>query len=222
MQVLEANGNPASAWLKSTTNPTGTTTTYSHNLLGSVTAVDVTPSGGAARNAGTWAYEAGTRVISATQPESGARSWGYDGAGLLISATSADGVTTYGYDRSNRLTSVSSPDPSYSQQIEYDQSGNRVLASNDYVTTTFDYDDANRLWRRTDVIKAYATDPTGQTFVTQFGFDGNDNVTDVWYPSGNHVKYDYDASNRLGHVYDDVRSLEFAGSFDPDPVRWTV
>jgi YD repeat-containing protein len=40
----------------------------------------------------------------------------------------------------------------------------------------------------------------------------DDNLTDLWYPSGNHVQYAYDGSNRLARVYDPARGLEFAGA----------
>jgi hypothetical protein len=53
--------------------------------------------------------------------------------------------------------------------------------------------------------------------VTSLGYDGNDNLTDRWYPSGNHVSYGHDGNNRLIRVHDDTRGLEFANTFISRP-----
>jgi RHS repeat-associated protein len=209
-KILQASGNPNDARLASYTDTANQTTTYSYNAQGSLTETvapnNVTKS---------WTYDTYNRLASQTQPESGTVTFTYDALGRLETRTDAlSHVNTYSYDASNRVVGVSTPwNAAYSTTIAYDTWGNRASATNGYVTSTFDYDGGDRLWRRTDVIKAYTSD-AGQTFVTQFGLDDNDNVTDLWYPSGNHVQYAYDESNRLSLVYNDQR--EFANTFTYD------
>ena len=109
------------------------------------------------------------------------------------------------YDDENRLTGVTSPDPASSVEMGYDEWGNRTHAANGYATTDIEYDGDHRLTRRADQI-------TGRTFESRYQYDPDDQLTDVWYPSGNHVAYDYD-HGRLARVYDTTRNLEFATGF---------
>ncbi|HTV56619.1 MAG TPA: hypothetical protein VMI06_17110, partial [Terriglobia bacterium] len=52
----------------------------------------------------TFVYDSLSRLISATNPESGTTSYSYDGDGNLVSKTDARGITvTYSYDALNRL-----------------------------------------------------------------------------------------------------------------------
>ena len=159
-----------------------------------------------------WGYNTQGQLMSETQPESGSTSYTYDSFGRLLTKTDALGQhTTYGYDQMNRITSVTAPDPSYSTIAGYDPlSGNRTSVSNGYASSTFQFDADNRMTGRTDVI-------AGHTFQTSYAFDDSDNLTDLWYPSGNHVTYAYGSFDRLSRVYDDERGLEFARDFTYRP-----
>ncbi len=155
----------------------------------------------------TWTYNQ-RGLVSETQPESGTVSYTYDALGRVATRTDAlSHVTTYTYDSSNRIVGVTTPwNAAYNAAVQYDASGSRTSASNAYVTSQFEYDAGSRLTRRIDEI-------TGHRFETSFGYDANDNLTDLWYPSGNRVTYDYDSNNRLVRVYDTERGLEFARDF---------
>jgi RHS repeat-associated protein len=213
-QIWQASGTPSNTRLGSVTNADAQTTTYVYDGSGSLHQVLAPASTGLSK---TWTYDADTgHLLSETQPESGTVSYTYDALGRLATRTSAAvGETTYGYDAANRITGVTTVPPpeldpapatAYDTTFGYDASGNRTAASNGYVTTEFTYDAANRLTDRVDTI-------VGHRFETRLAYDSNDNLTDLWYPSGNQVKYDYDGNNRLIRVYDTDRGLEFARDF---------
>jgi YD repeat-containing protein len=115
--------------LASVVEPNGATTAYTHDVLGNLIGVSQ-PS-----RPRTFGYDGLSRLVTATNPESGNvcyGTWngsnctgGYDGNGNLISRTDARGVaTTYNYDAWNRLTSKSYSDGATSRSCyQYDASG---------------------------------------------------------------------------------------------------
>ena len=42
-------------------------------------------------------------------------------------------------------------------------------------------------------------------------------MTDLVYPSGNHVAYGYDSEDRVARVFDPARQMEFAHDFTYHP-----
>ena len=203
VQVLQASGTPSNTRVKSATNADNQTSIYSYDTAGHLTQI-LAPNG----LAKTWTYGPHGRMLSETQPESGTVWYTYDTFGDVRTRTDAlSHKITYSRDLSQRVIGITTdPASLYSATFAYDASGNRILASNGYVTTQFTYDAANRLTGRVDTI-------AGHQFVTRLGYDDNDNLTDLWYPSGNHVSYDPDDNNRLIRVHDDSRGLEFANTF---------
>jgi YD repeat-containing protein len=110
-----------------------------------------------------------------TQIQQGSRSYRYDYGGpggryLLTFTDSANTVTRYAYDASNRLVRVTPPDGTY-WQLSYD-SLNRVI----------------RLQHVTD-----ATLSTGPTTTYSYG-QGSTTVTE---PSGQQITYQYDSEGRV-------------------------
>ena len=158
-----------------------------------------------------WQYNGQNWLVLAQQPESGSTTYTYDAVGNLAGRQDAKGqVTTYTYDANNRLTGIDAPGSLHDVSMSYDESGNRLTVTNGSVASTFTYDAANRLTARTDVVN-------GHTFVSQYTLDGNGNLTDLSYPSGNHVAYQYDSENRVTRVFDDARGMVFARDITYDP-----
>src|SRR5689334_2204551 len=62
------------------------------------------------------------------------------------------------------------------------------------VASVFDYDASGRLRQRTDTVD-------GKAFVVVYDCDARDNLTDITYPTGRHVKVDYDSEKRVSRVY---------------------
>ena len=208
-QMFEATGSPANARLKELIDAAGTTT-YDYNGLSSLRGI-TSPAQATAPTSvtRTWTYNADNRLASAVLPESGETLFTYDAFGRLSTWRSVplDQTTTYHYDAENRIIAVDSPEQGHSiTNVEYDAWGNRIAVSNGFASSTFEYDGANRMRKRTDVIN-------GHRFETGFDFDLNDNLTDLWYASGNHVQYSYDPNNRLTAVSDAIRDLTFAHDF---------
>ena len=158
-----------------------------------------------------WYYDANNRLDHQTQPESGTTTYHYDGLGRPWYQVDALGrQSTNTYDDENRLTDVvTSPVTDYWVHADYDEWGNRVQVQNGYVNATFEYDLDLRLTRRTDAINS-------RTFESRYAYDPNDRLKQVWYPSGNHVAYDYD-HDRLLRVYDADPQTPFATGFDFHP-----
>ena len=64
--------------------------------------------------------------------------------------------------------------------------------------------------KRTDVIG-------GRSYQTQFGYDDNDRLTTLTYPSGRVVKYEYDFADRITKVRDDTAPRDIATTFNYHP-----
>jgi YD repeat-containing protein len=210
-QTWQAFGDPGEARLASVADANGQTWSYSYNALGALTQV-AGPAGPNGEAIGrTWHYRAGTTLLdSETQPESGTTTYGYDSAGNLTSKTDANGTGfTFSYDGNNRLTRVLAG--GRQTTITYEPgSDNRQTASGPSVMSTFVYDGPGRLQHRNDVID-------GRTLGADFGYDGNDSLTDITYTSGRRVHQEYDAENRLIHVVDSTTGVEYARSFAYHP-----
>jgi YD repeat-containing protein len=77
--------------------------------------------------------------------------------------------------------------------FDYDHADNRTSMSNASAKTTYTYDASNRMTETKEAI-------LGRTYSTHYGYDGNDNLTDVYYPAGNHVTYVYNPKNQVAEV----------------------
>lgn len=104
-------------------------------------------------------------------------------------STPGDGVTTFGYDRANRLVSIDCADATPDVAFTYDALGNRLTMSDGLGTETRTYDALGRLLSvtRGQHTFAYLYDPAG-------------NITRRTYPGGTVADYAYDALGRLTSV----------------------
>jgi YD repeat-containing protein len=92
--------------------------------IGSLTSCDTTQPHGRS-----FTYDSLSRLISATNPESGTVSYTYDAVGNLATRKDARGITTsYTYDALNRLTGTSYTDGTPAVAYTYDQGGSSVNA----------------------------------------------------------------------------------------------
>ncbi|MEO7890996.1 MAG: Ig-like domain-containing protein [Vicinamibacterales bacterium] len=165
---------------------------YGYNGFGQLTQVASQGSGVPVR---TWVYNAQGWLASATQPESGVTSYGYDAAGRPTSMTDARGVTvTTSYDSGGRLLTTDAPGSAEDVATTYDSVGRVATASNGTVQSTLTYDIASRVTARSDVI-------AGRSFTQSFVYDGYDNLIEARYPiSDRRVVYEYDGQQRLTAV----------------------
>jgi YD repeat-containing protein len=127
-------------------------------------------------------YDALFRIVQTNPPVGNVLITEYDNAGgTFRRVRRGPSLVTTSLDGFGRV-SGSSNAVGVNTEINYDACGR--------VVSTFAYDGANRLTSRTDVFG-------GRTFSTGYGYDGNDNLTEVRYPSLQRAVYSYDAGNRI-------------------------
>jgi YD repeat-containing protein len=181
---------PTGERLASVTDAAGQVTTYRYDALDQLTEVQVpgTPPR-------TWAYD-GRRLARETHPESGTTTYEYDDAGNRTKRTDQlQQETIYHYDASNRLWKIDPPGTDEDVTFVPDPTYGWVTsqATSD-VTTTFGYEaSTGRVASRTDTV-------AGKQFVSHYGYDANDLLRTLTYPSGRVITYEYDTVNRLSAV----------------------
>lgn len=167
---------------------------YNYNILGSLTSISF---GGVNR---TFGYSSKNFLTAETNPETGTITYGRDNVGNPTSKTDATGTTNYGYDDINRLISVSKGGSSVN--FGYDKADNRTSAVSPLANLSFFYDPASRMTQKTVVI-------SGTTYTTTFGYDANDNLTSITYPSNRVVTYSYNSNNEVTAVPGYVTSASY-------------
>jgi YD repeat-containing protein len=202
-----AFGHPDDARLTIVTDAQQQPWTYAYDVLGRIRSV--TASDGISR---TWEYNDQGLLFRETHPESGVTTYQYNAGGLLTQKTDAKGQTfVYAYDANDRVQTITVG--SELTVFTYEAgSDNRKSMDVDGVHTEFGYDTAGRRASRVDVVDGFK-------FTTTFGYDNNDNLTSISYPSfgssGNRrqIGYEYDSERRLTRVRDLLVSRDFATSF---------
>lgn len=148
--AYDADGNPVSQ-----TAPGGVTLTDSYNSMG-----DLTGQSGSGADAGTTA-----------------RSFGYDDAGNLTSASAPGGTDTFSYNDRGLLLSASGP--SGSSSFGYNGDGQVSSVSDAAGTTSYTYDTDGRL--------ATLADPATGTTGT-YSYNPESQVSQISYGSGNNTR----------------------------------
>jgi RHS repeat-associated protein len=167
----------------------------------------------------TFTYNSLSRLLTASNPESGAITYAYDADGNVSTKKDARNITTtYGYDALNRpiSNSYSNGDPSIS--ITYDQANCLGLAA------------CSNIGHRTSITDAagfeswsYQVDPgnlrsihkeqrstSGITKSATYTFNLAAGLTSVVYPSGRTVNYTYDNAGRPSTAADSANGITYA------------
>ena len=164
-----------------TTTPIGETTTYTLDAHGNALAAS-RPAPNNQTEIIRYTYNAAGEQTSKTDPNNNPWTYGYDAYGDQAAVTDPLGnETTYVFDADSRKTSETTP---------RGNAPNADPATHPLYTTTFTLDDRGRTIRTED----------GLNHVTIYGYDGNDNRTDVTDPDGNHTHTVYDADNEATQV----------------------
>ncbi|MEW5744393.1 MAG: chitobiase/beta-hexosaminidase C-terminal domain-containing protein [Nitrospirota bacterium] len=181
----EAFGNPDEKLLVKVVDAKSNSTDYTYNMAGSLTGMT---QGGLARS---YTYSTKNFLSSETHPEKGTISYGRDSVGNMTSKTDSLGTVSYSYDGLHRLKTISYT--SGQVNFGYDNADNRISMSNPHASASYGYDPANRLTNKAETI-------SGRNYPTSYSYDGNDNLTDIYYPSGRHAIYAYNANNQITSV----------------------
>ena len=161
--------------LTSVTDAEGKTTSYEYNAFGEVTKI--------------------------TSPDTGVTTFTYDKAGNALTKTDArNETTTYTYDALNRVLTESFSDSAENITYSYDDTSNgnkgigRLTSVTDQSgTTSYVYNGFGQITKETRVIN-------GKTYITEYHFDTNGQMTGITYPSGRQVNYTFDSLNRISGV----------------------
>ncbi|WP_368457153.1 RHS repeat-associated core domain-containing protein [Microbulbifer sp. TYP-18] len=125
-------------------------------------------------------------------------SYTYTAAGKMETAngprTDVSDITTYGYDANNRLTSTTNALGHVESVLEYDAAG-RPLRVQDANGLQIHFAYTPRGWLKTATAKATAGDR-----VTSYTYDAVGQVTNIAYPDGSDISFEYDDARRLTAV----------------------
>lgn len=181
--------------LKSITNPSGKTFTFSYDELGRRKGVGY-PNGVAASyqydEAGRLtelAYKVGASVIAGN-------AYSYSANSNVMTKTDLSGTTTYQYDATSQLTQATHP--AFTEAFTYDDSGNRITEIRDGSMVNYTHTAGNRIETRNGVV--YTHDGNGNiiskagiTGTTTYEYDYANRLKKVTMPDGTVSEYKYDA-----------------------------
>ena len=169
-------------------NDTNVKTEYTYDTNGNRTKIK-----DASGHETTFTYDELNRLVSESDALANTTSYGYDAAGNQTSITDALGRTTsYTYNARGLLTNINYPDPDADVSYSYDANGQRIGMQDGVGSTSWNLDS---LGRATTI-----TDPFNQT--TTYNYDLAGNRTQMGYPDGKQVQYQYDDLNRMTTVTD--------------------
>lgn len=195
INVIDSNGTTNYSYYNDTgllhtkTLPNNVITTYVYDGAKRVTDVDNRGPGGALISAYHYIYDPNGNITSSSE-------------------TTTDGtkITTYIYDKLNRLKTVTYPDERGTVTYAYDAAGNRLTMITPQGTTNYKYDADNRLLRAGKEI---------------FFYDKAGNLIKRVSPEKTITcKYDYD--NRLIEHKDDTQTVTFEYDGDGRRIAKTV
>lgn len=224
---VDANGNTikdaydADGDLTAVTDAAGDETEYGYNTAGRRTS-EVTPNGVTAGTpvactppavgCTTYTYDAFGNLTSTTDANGHTTSATFDADGNKISETDADNrKTLFGYDAANEETSVTLPDGTTAEHLDYTPDGQPA----DYIDgtgakTVYGYDAQDR--------KTSVTDPDGHK--TTYGYDAAGNITTLTNQSGAVTTYTYDKADEPTKVtYSSGTTTATSLVYDPDGHR---
>ena len=165
------------------------------------------PGGGSCSQTRSFTYSSLSRLLTATNPESGTFHYQFDNNGNLLTKTDSRNITTsYAYDNLNRLTQKSFSDSTPQRNYYYDDptvpfSKGRLTkvsiigyGQSPFSTTqTTAFDELGGILNQTQT-----TD--GQTYNTSYTYNLSGELIEETYPSGRVVKNTLDNNGRLAMV----------------------
>lgn len=191
--TYKAFGNPDEKYLTAVNDPAGNTTSYGRNMTGNLTSIS---QGSISRS---FTYNSKNFLTSEVHPELGTVNYTRDSVGNMTKKTDPSLIINYTYDGNNRLTKISSGGSCTGScnpitiNLDYDGANNRTSMSGRGSTMSYTYDSADRLTRKTETI-------SGETYYTDYSYNGNDYITSIDYPTGLDVSYSYNSNNEMTSV----------------------
>ena len=171
----------------------------------------------------TFVYNTKGQLTSSTTPEKGTVTYAYQSDGLLASKTENTGSKTanpiqtktlfYFYDTHHRLIRIESPSGTVKTTFTYDTEWNYALnsthttgrmtsASNDGYTWHYSYDLMGRATKQTLETPVNGGGGTPLMLQSQYGFDNDGRMTDLYYPGGVNEVGTLAVGQRYQYAYD--------------------
>src|ERR1044072_8569103 len=165
----------------------------------------------------TFVYSSLKRLTSATNPESGTISYGYDNNGNLTSKVDARSITTsFAYDLLNLVTSRSYSDGTPAVTYTYDAAG--VSNSKGRLTSVSSSVSADNITAYDVLGRVTAGNQItdGQTYSMSYSYNLAGAPISFTYPSGRVISTEYDPAGRMAGLRDQASGLYYAGAVGSD------
>jgi len=193
-KVLEPNG--------STQTPT-METDYAYDALDNLLKVTQNGAAGSTARIRNFGYDSLSRLLSASNPETGTVNYGYDANSNVQTKTDARNIsTTYTYDALNRVLTEQAPGTSYSYAYDNTTNGSSGIGrlfsetNNVNVGRGYYYD---KMGRSSSVV---FQNPSIGAYQSGFAaiYDLAGNIQQLTYPDGRVIKQAWDAAGRIQSV----------------------
>jgi RHS repeat-associated protein len=221
MSVTDALGRLVDVWEPDSSGNLVNETAYSYDALNNL--LQVTQKGNAASSqwrTRTFTYDSLSRLLTATNPETGLIQWTYNNDSNVLTKKDARNITiTYHYDQLHRVATTgtthaktySNGDAAvdyYFDQTSYNgltiaEGTNHRTGMNDVTgqtAWTFDSEGRTRTEQRT--INISGVTPSAVTKALNYSYNLDGSLASLTYPSGHVVNYSYNTAGRTISVID--------------------
>jgi RHS repeat-associated protein len=186
--------------------PDNVITSYTYDRRNNLTGV--TDANG---NTTRYEYDKQNRMTKTISPDTGTTIYNYDLNGNVKTKTDAGGVTIhYEYDASNRITRIDYPsdnDTIYTYDNCPNDKGRLCSMTDASGVTNYEYSPKGQISKETKDIE-------GMTYVTEYGYDKNGNLTSIKYPSGRMINYNY-KNDRVTGILNNEQSIATDIAYKP-------
>ena len=151
----------------------------------------------------TFTYDPHYFLYTEDNPETGITTYSRDEVGNMTSRqVGASGTTNFTYDNLNRLKDTDYPDPTPDVTRSYDENDNIRRIDNADSQHEYLYDENDNL--QTEIV-----DIGANTYVIGYGYDLNDFLSTISYPSGRFITYGPDAFGRPTRMMPYVSAIDY-------------
>jgi RHS repeat-associated protein len=211
-------------------------TLYAYDALGNLLRVDqkgTAPTDSTQWRTRTFTYDSLSRLVTATNPESGTITYSYDADGNLLQKTSpahnqtgtATQTVSYCYDELHRVTGkgygaqscpLATPVVTYTYDSGTNAKGHLTSLTDQAGTASYTYDILGRLATETRTLTGANNAAVSKSLSYDYNLDGS--LKTLHYPSGAAVTYAPDSAGRVLSAIDSGSGINYATSaiYGPD------
>jgi RHS repeat-associated protein len=196
-------------------------TLYSYDALGNLLSVNQQGDGSQPARVRTFTYDSLSHLLTATNPESGTLTYGYDATGNVTSKTDARGViinynpSDSRIDALNRVTKKTFSNGQTAVRYSYDQGANGIGhltgVTDPAGSGSYSYDAMGRISSEQRTI-------AGVTKSLSYIYNLDNSISTATYPSGAKITYTPDAAGTMVSAVDSGNSINYVtqATYAPD------